>query len=53
VGHLGYFHSLGIVNNAAVNMGAYAILFNLTYILSGISLGVVFLELMAVLSLLY
>jgi hypothetical protein len=47
VGHLGCFHSLAIVNSAAVNMNSRYFYYNLSLIPSGISLGVVLLDHMA------
>jgi hypothetical protein len=49
VGHIGCFHSLAIINSAAINMGVHVPLLNLTHIPSGISLGVGLLDHMAVL----
>jgi hypothetical protein len=53
VGHPGYFHSSAIVNNAAINMVYRCLYYNQTYILSGISLGVVLPDHMAVLFLVF
>jgi hypothetical protein len=53
VGYLHSFHSLIIVNNAAVNMDVQVPYCNLTYILLGISLGVVLLDHIAVLILVF
>jgi hypothetical protein len=52
MGHLGCFHSLAIVNNAAINMDVY-LFYNLTYIPLGIALGIVFVDCMAVLYLVF
>jgi hypothetical protein len=44
VGHLGYFHSLVIMNNAAINMGVHVPLLSLSYIPLGMFLGVKLLD---------
>jgi hypothetical protein len=49
VGHLGYLHSLSIVNSASINMVCECLYWNLTYILLGKYLGVVLLDHIAVL----
>jgi hypothetical protein len=53
VGHLGYFHSLTIVNNAAINIDVQVLYCNLTHISLGISIGVDLLDYMAVLFLVF
>jgi hypothetical protein len=53
VGHLGCFHSLAIINKAAINMGVLVPLLNLTYIPLGISLRVELLDHTAVLFLVF
>jgi hypothetical protein len=44
IGHLGYFHSLAIVNSAAINMAVPVFYCILAYFPSGISLGMVLLD---------
>jgi hypothetical protein len=44
MGHLGCFHDLAIVNSAAINMGVQVPLLNLIRIPSGISPGVILLD---------
>jgi hypothetical protein len=53
VGHLGYLHSLAIVNSAAVNMGVQCLCNNLSHIPPGLSLGVGLLDHMAILCLFF
>jgi hypothetical protein len=47
LGHLGCFHSLAIVNSAAINMGVQVFCNNLSHIPLGISLGVGLLDYVA------